>query len=85
MFLLEFARAIHDDPHAFWALEEALDQYVMNTECSDLVEEWQEQAKDPDDERCDQARENLLRLDAGRKLLNILTAALCAQAETTTR
>lgn len=60
------------DSDAFFALEEALDQFVMNIE-----DELQEQA-DADDA---QAAETLRRLDAGRKLLDQLTAVLCALAD----
>lgn len=60
---------------AFFALEEALDQFVMNTE--DIEDELREDAADGDE----RAAEQLRRLDAGRKLLDEITGVLCAVAD----
>lgn len=60
---------------AFFALEEALDQFVMNTE--DIEDELQE-AADAGDEK---AALTLRRLNEGRKLLADVTAKLCSLAD----
>lgn len=62
---------------AFFALEEALDQYVMNTE--DIEDELQEKSNDGDEK----AAETLRRLDEARKMLDNVTAVLCSLAEPT--
>jgi hypothetical protein len=60
----------------FFALEEALDQYVMNTE--DIEDQLREQVADDGDEK---AQETLRRLDAAREMLDKVTAVLCSLAE----
>lgn len=59
----------------FFALEEALDQYVMNTE--DIEDQLREEAADGDEK----AQETLRRLDAAREMLDKVTAVLCSLAE----
>lgn len=61
----------------FFALEEALDQYVMNTE--DIEDQLREEAADGDEK----AQETLQRLDAAREMLDKVTAVLCSLAEGT--
>jgi hypothetical protein len=60
----------------FFALEEALDQYVMNTE--DIEDQLREQVADDGDEK---AQETLRRLDAAREMLDKVTAVLCSLAD----
>lgn len=60
------------DTDTFFALEEALDQFVMNTE--DIEDELREDAADGDT----RATETLRRLEAGRKLRDQLTGVLCS-------
>lgn len=62
----------------FFALEEALDQYVMNTE------DIEDELRDGDARRSfgdEQADALLRRLDAARKLRDTITAVLCSLAE----
>jgi hypothetical protein len=60
------------DTDSFFALEEALDQFVMNTE------DIEDDLREDDSEK---SREMLRRLDAARKLLDTVTGVLCALAE----
>jgi hypothetical protein len=60
------------DTDSFFALEEALDQFVMNTE--DIEDELREKG---DEESLTMLR----RLDAGRALLDRVTAVLCSLAD----
>jgi hypothetical protein len=64
---------------AFFALEEALDQCVMNNE--DMEDEWHEDITSANEVKAEAARKHLRRLDEARTMLNKMTAVLCSLAD----